>query len=74
MRLGRRLAAVLVIAAGVWVVLPATPASAAPITTACAGTTVGTTFTLTADCDTTVPLDRARRVHCRRRRSHDHRP
>ena len=55
-RLGRRLASMLVITAGVWVVLPATPASAAPIMAACAGTTVGTTFTLTADCDTTVPL------------------
>ena len=38
MRLGRRLGAVLVIAAGLWVVLPAVSASAAPITTACAGT------------------------------------
>ena len=31
-------------------------AFAADITTACTGTTVGTTFTLTADCDTSVPL------------------
>ena len=56
MRLGRRLGAVLVIAAGVWVVLPAISASAAPIETACVGTTVGTTFTLAEDCDTTEPL------------------
>ena len=29
----------------------------APVTTACPGTTAGTTYTLTADCVTTVPLE-----------------
>jgi hypothetical protein len=57
MRLGRTLASVLVLSAGVWVVLPATVASAAPITEICDGIEDGTTFTLTADCDTTVPLE-----------------
>ena len=46
-----------VIAAGASVVLPSIPASADPIDPACAGTTAGTTFTLTANCDTTVPLE-----------------
>ena len=63
MNLGRRLlalvalVALLVLAVGASVVLPSIPASAVPIDPACAGTTVGATFTLTADCDTTVPLE-----------------
>ena len=55
MHLRRRLL-VLLILAGASVVAPSTRVSAASITTACVGTTVGTTFTLTADCDTTEPL------------------
>src|SRR5262245_16909629 len=54
-----RLLAVSLVAGGavpLTVVLSPTTAFAADITTACAGTTVGTTFTLTANCDTEVPL------------------
>ncbi len=48
-------AALLVVA--YWVVLPASASAADPsVTSACAGTTNGNTFTLTADCTTTEPL------------------
>ena len=56
MHLGRRLLVLVVLAGSASVVLPSSGAGAAPITTGCAGTTDGTTFTLTADCDTTAPL------------------
>jgi len=45
-----------ILLAGVVVVAEAVPAAAADITTACTGTTNGSTFTLTADCTTTEPL------------------
>ena len=57
MRLGRTFASVLMLA-GASVVVPSMRASAVPITPpTCTGITVDTTFTLTADCDTTVPLE-----------------
>ena len=44
------------IGAPVALVISASPASAADITVACPGTTNGTTFTLSNDCNTTEPL------------------
>ena len=44
------------VAAGLAVASSASSASAASVTLACQGTPAGSTFTLTADCTTTVPL------------------
>ena len=62
LRLVRVSVVVVAVLAGVLVVLVPSPAAAIPIaggniTTVCAGTTVGSTFTLTADCgEVTSPL------------------
>ena len=48
--------AIPVLTAGLVVVMPVERASAADITTGCPGSSVGTTFTLSADCAPTGPL------------------